>query len=244
MIAAIGGVTFRGLVARRRFLLMVLLAALPIAVGLLARVAGTDGDPAARALEVIEALIVRTVLPLVALVIGTTAIGAELEDGTAIHLLTKPVARWRIVGGKLLAAVPPTAGLLALSTLATGLLIGGERGGAATAVALTVAVAVGALLYVTVFLALSVVTSRALVVGLVYVLLWEGLLAGLFEGTQVLSIREYVLAIAGALDPSGPIAGGSPLSVPTALVGSAVVLVGGVLVAVLRLERLELSGGD
>jgi ABC-2 type transport system permease protein len=244
VITAIAGVTLRGLVARRRFLLMVLLVALPVAVGLLARVAGTDGDPAAATAEVIEMLIVRTVLPLVALVLGTTALGAELEDGTAIHLLTKPVARRDIVGGKLLAAVPPTAGLLALSTLATGLLIGGEQGGAGTTIALTVAVAVGALLYVTVFLALSVVTSRALVVGLVYVLLWEGLLAGLFEGTQVLSIREYVLAIAGALDPSGTIAAGSPLSVPTALVGSVVVVVGGFLVAAIRLERLELTGGD
>ena len=35
-----------------------------------------------------------------------------------------------------------------------------------------------------VFLALSLVTSRALAIGLIYVLVWEGVLAGLFEGTR------------------------------------------------------------
>lgn len=244
MIATIGLVTFRGIIARRRSILMLLLALVPVAVGLLARVRGLPGDPVERTIDTIELLIVRTVLPLVALVFGTTVLGAELEDGTAIHLLTKPVARWRIVAGKLLAAAPTTIVLMVGATLATGLAIGGERGTATATVALAIAVAIGSLLYVTVFVALSVITSRALIVGLVYVVLWEGVLAGLFEGTQVFSIREYVMSIAGLLDPSGEIAKGATLAPVTAVVASLIVLVGGFTVATLRLERIELTGGD
>ena len=46
------------------------------------------------------------------------------------------------------------------------------------------AAAIGSLLYCTVFVALSLITARALVFGLAYVLIWEGLLAGLFRGTR------------------------------------------------------------
>ena len=49
------------------------------------------------------------------------------------------------------------------------------------------------------FTALGVVTSRALVVGLAYTLLWEGVLAGLLEGTRFLSIRQGTLGVAAAL---------------------------------------------
>jgi len=243
VITTIARVTLRGLVARRRAVLMILLAALPVAIGLLARVSGLS-DPAGTTKDTIELLIVRAILPLEALVFGTMAIGAELEDGTAIHLLTKSVARWRIVAGKLLAAALAAIVLMAVSTLATGLVIGGERGAASVTLALTIAVAMGALLYVTVFFALSIITSRALIVGLVYVVIWEGALAGLFAGTQVFSVREYVMAIAGALDASGVISSETALGAPTAVVGAVVVLAAGFALAVLRLERLELAGGD
>jgi ABC-2 type transport system permease protein len=244
VIGAIGLVTFRGLIARRRSILMLLLAAVPVGVALLARLRGLPGDPVERTIDTVELLIVRTVLPLVALVFGTTVLGAELEDGTAVHLLTKPVARWRIIAAKTLAAAPSAMVLMVCATLATGLLIGGERGAAPVTVALSVGVAIGSLLYVMVFVALSVLTSRALIVGLVYVVLWEGVLAGLFEGTQVFSIREYVMALAGALEPDGTVAAAAPLATTTAVVASMAVFVGAFAIATWRLERIELTGGD
>ena len=75
-------------------------------------------------------------------------------------------------------------------------------------------------------------------------MLWEGVLAGLFEGTQVLSIREYVLSIAGALDPSGLVDGEALLDPAVALVASVAVVAAAWTVATWRLARLELAGGD
>ena len=31
-------------------------------------------------------------MPLVALVLGTAALGSEIDDGTVVHLLVKPIA--------------------------------------------------------------------------------------------------------------------------------------------------------
>ena len=54
----------------------------------------------------------------------------------------------------------------------------------------------GSLVYSALFVMLSVVTSRALIAGLVYVFIWEGLVNGLFAGTRILSVRHYTLAVA------------------------------------------------
>lgn len=243
-IGVIAGVTARALVSRRRALLMVGLVLVPVLLAVLARWRGLPGDPVERAAQVCELLIVRTVLPLVALVFGTSALGAELEDGTAIHFLTKPVSRWRIVAGKIAAAAPITMVLTVGATLATGLIIGGDRGALGVTLALAVAVAIGALLYVTVFVALSIVTPRALIIGLIYVVIWEGLLAGLFAGTQAMSIRQYTMSIAAALDPSGVIAETASLAISTAVPASILVLVAGFAIASRRLSSLELTGGD
>jgi ABC-2 type transport system permease protein len=243
-IGVIAGVTVKALVSRRRALLMVGLVAVPVLLALLARWRGLPGDPIERTAQVCELLLLRTVLPLVALVFGTSALGAELEDGTAIHLLTKPVSRWRIVAGKIAAAAPITMALTVGATITTGLIIGGDRGAIPVTMALAVAVAIGALLYVTVFVALSVLTPRALILGLLYVVIWEGLLAGLFAGTQAMSIRQYTMSIAAALDPSGAIADSAPLAISTAVPAAIIVLIGGFAIASRRLSSLELTAGD
>ena len=45
------------------------------------------------------------------------------------------------------------------------------------------------------FTALGAVTSRALIIGLGYTLIWEGVLAGLLEGTKFLSVRQAMLGV-------------------------------------------------
>ena len=39
-------------------------------------------------------------MPLVALIVGTAAIGSEIEDGTAVYLMVKPIPRWKIAAGQ------------------------------------------------------------------------------------------------------------------------------------------------
>jgi len=244
MIRSIVGATVRGVLGRRRSLLIVLLATVPVIIALIVRLSGGTSDAVGLTADLLDALIVRTILPLVALILGTAVLGSELEDGTAVFLLVKPIERWRIVAAKLAVAAGMTAGLVALVTLVTGLIVAAGRGGEEIVVAFTIAVAIGGVLYSALFVALSVVTGRALILGLAYILIWEGLLAGLLEGTQVLSIRQYTLAIARLLAGGDGQAIAVTLAGSVALVLSVVVFALSFVVASRRLASYEVSGTD
>ena len=199
--AAIANMTLRALLGRRRTLLMLLLAGAPVLLGILVRLGNGTARPTAL-VPTLEGLVVTTVLPLVALVFGTAALGSELDDGTAVHIMTKPIPRWAIIVPKLIVAGGLTAGLMAVSTLLCGIFLGGTGGHElAVTVAFVVGVIVGSFVYVAIFLALSAATSRGLLLGLGYSLLWEGLLAGVLPGTQLLSVREYVRGIVAVIGP-------------------------------------------
>jgi ABC-2 type transport system permease protein len=239
--ATITSVTLRALLGRRRTLLMALLAAMPILLGLLVR--ANEDDLSLRILgQTLDGIVIRTVLPLIALVFGTAALGAELDDGTGIHLLTKPIDRWVIIVAKTIVAGSLTAVLVVPSTILGGILMGGLGGDAIGVIlAYTLAVLIGSYLYAAIFLVLSSITTRGLIIGLAYALIWEGLVAGLLPGSQVFSVREYLNGIVQTLKPE---------AVSESLVGAGGFLyaaVAFVLVLVLgsiRLDRYEVRAAE
>ena len=239
--ATLAEVTFRGLLGRRRTILLLLLAALPVLVAILARIGGARLDDGLT--EILE-LVVRTVLPLTALVFGVSALGSEIDDGTAVFILAKPIPRWLIALAKSAVAGTLAAALSGASTHATGVVIAGfDPDGLAVVVAFAVAVAVAAFAYASLFVALSVVTGRALFIGLVYTLVWEGVLAGILPGTRTFSIREATLAIAEALAPSGADIG-AEVELGQALFLVALVIGGSLLLAASRLRAFEVRGAE
>jgi ABC-2 type transport system permease protein len=198
VMTTIARVTARALLGRRRTILMALLAGAPVVLGVLIRL-GSGTRPSALG-GALDGLLVSSVLPLVALVFGSAALGSELDDGTGVHLLTKPVPRWAIVVPKIVVAGGLTALLVVPSTFVAGVLIGGTGGDQlSVTVAFAGAVLVGAFVYASIFVALGAVTSRGLVIGLAYSLLWEGLLSAALQGTQLFSVREYIRGIASVL---------------------------------------------
>ncbi|HEY6058180.1 MAG TPA: ABC transporter permease [Candidatus Limnocylindrales bacterium] len=244
MSRAIVEVTLRALLGRRRTLLMGLLAAVPLLIAALVRAGGSTSDGAALTAGLLNGLVVTTVLPLVALVFGTSALGTELDDGTAVYLLVKPIERWRIVASKYVVAAGVTVALMFPATLLAGLASGAGRGGELVAIGFALAVIVGALAYVAVFIALSVVTSRALLVGLAYVLIWEGVLAGLFAGTSLLSVRQYTLALARWLAGAQGSSVTSSVDASTAGIMALVVCVLAIAIATRRLMRWQVRTAD
>lgn len=231
-------VTLRALVGRRRTVLMLLLAGVPILVGLLVR-ANSNGIGSVG--PTLDGLVVRIILPLVALVFGTAALGSELEDGTAVHLLTKPIGRTTIVLAKVAVAGTLTAALVVPSTIVTAILLA-EPGADIAGIVLSLGLGVlaGSFLYASIFAALSVITSRGLLLGLGYALIWEGLLAGLLPGTQVFSVREYVRGIVHLVSPSviESIVGNG------AVLYAAIALIAALAIASYRLAVYEVRGGE
>lgn len=231
----------RGLLGRRRSLAVALLAASPILVGAILAFSGGLGRPETIVLEVFGTITLGLVIPLVALVLGTAVLGTAIDDGTITYLLVKPVPRRTIAAAALLVATAAAAGLTAPGVAVSGLLVLGP-GGAQVVGATVVGGLLAGVLYAAVFVALSVVTSRALVAGLAYVLVWEGLVTTLLEGTRTLSIREYALAVVAALGgEAARVEEGAGVGLVTALVMSAVVLVGSFVVAAWRLGRFEVT---
>ncbi|MGH2418756.1 MAG: ABC transporter permease [Candidatus Limnocylindria bacterium] len=238
MIPALLGITFRALLSRRRTLLLALVGGLLV---LITVVYGLGNPPEAESGRVMQRLLgdfgLGVLLPLVAVIVGTAAVGSELDDGTIVYLLAKPIERRWIILVKLVVAWLVVV-ILVAPAIAVSALIG--QGDTTMAVGYAAAATFGALEYTAVFLALSLVTSRALVIGLAYVVVWEGVVAGLFAGTRVLSVRQHAMAVADALGGNAaPSAQVDPaVAVP---VGLAITLLATVL-AIRRLERVELRG--
>lgn len=236
--APLVAITLRGLLDQRRFWLMLLLAAVPVLLTLMGTMLG-DGDIGA---EVFDSLVVQTVLPLVALIFGTGALGSELEDGTIVYLLAKPGHRARVVLAKGVVAAGITAALVVPATVLTGLILAADGADViGTTLAYAIAVVVGGTAYALGFMALSSITSRALAVGLGYVLLWEGIMAGLLPGTQTFSVRQTTLGLADMLGASGL---DDPLPATTSVVVLTTVIIGSLALATWRMSRYQLRGGD
>lgn len=235
----IAALTLRGLLDRRRTWLMVGLAAIPV---LLVGLAAGFGDAEIEA-EDFDSLIVRLVLPLIALVFGTAAIGSEIEEGTIVYLLTKPIRRSRIVVSKGLVAAGLTAALIGSASILTGI-VGTIAGDdlLAVGVAYAIAAAIGGAAYVMLFMAISTFTSRSLAIGLAYVMLWEGILADLLEGTRLLSVRQGTLAIARQL--AGEEAPSGAVGFEQGVVILAAVIILSAAFATWRMSRYQLRGGD
>ena len=234
----IASLTLKGLLGRRRTLLMLLLAGVPVLVGLLVR-ANRNGIGEVGA--TLDGLEVRIILPLIALVFGTAALGSELEDGTAVHLLTKPISRTTIVLAKVAVAGTLTAAMVVPSTVIAAVLLSQPGTDLVqTAGSLAVGVLAGSYLYASIFGALSIITSRGLILGLGYALIWEGLAAGVLPGSQIFSIREYVRGIVNALSPQtiDSIVGAG------AVLYAAVALVAALAIASYRLAVYEVRGSD
>ena len=197
--------TLRQLLGRRRVLLVVLLAALPCLVAVVYRLGNQDTEPARWTADTLmNGLMVTTLLPLVALVFGTASLGTEIEDGTAVYLLATPVARRSVIVAKLLPAWLLTAGLVMASAAISGAIAIGGLDQQGIVRGFLVALVLGSFAYAALFVLLSVVISRALIAGLVYVFVWEGVVTELFSGTRFLSIRQYSLGLAGLFSSASP----------------------------------------
>ena len=239
MTRTLATITLRSLLNRRRTVLLALASALIVLVAALFRLSSPTESEALRFTgRLLADFGIGVVLPLVAVIVGTAAIGSEIEDGTIVYLLSKPVPRLNIAIVKLLVAWLVTCVIVVPGIWIAGVVGTGGSPGLGTAYA--AGAIVGGLEYTAIFVALSLVTSRALVVGLAYVVVWEGVVAALFAGTRLVSVRQHALTVADALGGQGAVA--ADLTGIEAAVVLALVTTIAFVIALRRLERVELRG--
>jgi ABC-2 type transport system permease protein len=235
--SAVFVLTVRQLAGSRRIWLVLGLVSFPLLAGLLFQVADADATPAEFADDVTRVMLVSAILPLVMLLLATAAFGNEVGDRTLVYLVTKPIARWRIVVPKLLASVTVGGVPVALGgALAVAVIEGGGGGGA---LATGAGLLAGATAYAAIFTWAGLATRHALLIGLVYVFIWEAALAAYLDGIRFLSVRRYTLALVHGLDAGRLASVDISLGPLTAAVSTAVVLVCFTALAVRKLLRMD-----
>jgi ABC-2 type transport system permease protein len=227
------------LLAGRRLVLIALLVALPLVVPAVFA-AGADIDPATFTLELFRQLVLPVLLPVVTLTFATSSLGSELRDGTVTNLLLKPIPRAAVLGAKYLAAVVSSLVVLLPAEAAGHVIAAGGLGSTDLLAGMLLATTVGALAYCALGVLLSLLMARALLVGLAYALLWEGAVVSVAPSAASLSIRGYTEGVLAAV-----LGGGGPelttrLGPVSATVLAAVVTLAALVLAVRRLERMDI----
>jgi ABC-2 type transport system permease protein len=131
-----------------------------------------------------------------------------------------------------------TMAFVAIPELVAGLIATG--GATKLAVGLFVGALVGSVIYNAVFVMLSVLTTRAIAVGLLYVLIWEVVLGNFVSGARLLSVEQYSLGVANSIAHNTDLNAGLTLS--TALVMGIIVTIAALVFATRRLSGFSLKG--
>lgn len=230
----------QSLLGRRRMWLLAGLAALLVVVALLTRW-GSGGNPTTSAGMMMN-FGLGLLIPVMCLLIGTGVISPEIEDGSVVYLLAKPLRRSTIAMSKLVVAQAVALAFTVIPVVAATLIAGDTDGELAAAFA--VAAALASFTYVTVFFAIGIISSNPMIVGLLYAVLWEGSLAGYVPGVRTLSVRQWALAPAEAMidNPVVNVHSDVSIAVGAVLIGVAVVVA--YAVAVRRLARLNVRVAD
>ena len=212
--------TLRQILGRWRVLLIVFLASLPSLIVILVRIVDPENVQFDQGFveATIDTMIVAGILPIVTMTVATAAFGNEIEDRTLYFLVLKPLSRVHIAFGKLVATF-----VLAAPVVVAGGVIATALTGAEIGVVLIVGIALlaGVAAYASVFTWAGLITPRALSYGLVYVLVWEGVLSTFLTGVRFLSVRGYTLSLLHGIDAKNfEILQDRVMDLPAAIIGA------------------------
>lgn len=228
----------RSVFGRRRGVLLFILPVVLVGLAVLVRILG--GEDLKAASDTLYGLGLAVIVPLVALLATTGVLAPEIDDGSISYLLAKPISRHTIVVSKLVVAATCVLVFAAVPMLVAGLVLLLDEPQFGMGFAL--GSMVGGLAYCALFALLSVLTRHAVVIGLIYLLIWEGLLGGLLDGVRWLSVTRWSGAITEQVTNNITLV--KDLSPVYAVVATAVVIVLGTWLTGQRLRAFNLTGDE
>jgi ABC-2 type transport system permease protein len=160
---------------------------------------GTEITPNDRYVNVVNLLVYRT-LPLASAIYTTMVLSQEVEQKTIVYLLTRSTPRAQLLIGRWLATV---AAVVTVSVLGMGLCIAGAGGVTLPIWRDLMAVLLGAVAYGSLFLMVTMVFNRALMICVLFAFGWESTVPNLPTGIQQLSILSHMQAVAAHPDTLG-----------------------------------------
>lgn len=160
----------RELTRFRRIFAWVLIALAGVGMAALCRNLIASGSPADAYILLSDAFAFR-VLPLAAAILSMAVISQEVEQKTIVYLLTRPIPRWQLILFRAAAAMTVTFAISAL-TLA---ILAASTSGLTNGVFLRdlVAAAVGSAAYVSLFVLVSLLINKSMIVCILFAFVWE-----------------------------------------------------------------------
>ncbi len=145
----------------------------------------------------LSSILVFRVVALAAAIFSTAVLSQEVEQKTVVYLLTRPVARWKILLARTaaamtvviliswLAAIGVSISVFGGSAFSNGLLYGDLK-----------TLAIGAMAYAALFVLVSLMFNRAMIICLMFAFGWETSVPNFPGDLYHLSIYSYMSAIA------------------------------------------------
>jgi len=192
---------FRQHMHGRRWMVMGVLFLLPAGLAVLIRATASQAPMIGIEFLLAFMFIPQALLPLIALVYASGIIQDEQEEQTLTYLLIRPIPRWTIYLVKLFATLTTTVLLTSIFTVLTYIAIYAGGGTDFSIVVNRCAKAVAihdlsVIAYCCLFGLIGLYTKRALIAGILYIGVIEGLLANLPFGIRLITVIYYARIMA------------------------------------------------
>lgn len=253
---------WRQTLAGRRIWLAVILLALPVLLTVAVRAAGgfdapnlpKDAGVTQADLQTgIAGVYLYVLYPmlscgLLSLLYGSSLLASEIEGRTLTYLFTRPLPKWQIVLGKYLTVVCVLCVLISSSLTLSWTIIGGS-GGVKLWFSLLIA-CVGAVTSLVAIFALlgQLVPRRAIPAGIVYLVVFEGLLSLLPAVVHKASVHFYLRSLVFGLNdlklPDEVMDLIGPQSVPASCLALCLITAGALGGAMLQVTRRQFTMSD
>src|SRR5580698_3751167 len=149
--------TFRATIGRKRAFLFAIPPVILLLITVLLKL--THPQQASWPADILGVFGFSVVLPLTALIVGTSVLGAEIDDGSIVHLLATPVRRSAVILTKFAVGAVLTMAFVAVPELNAGLIASGTFG--KLAIGLFVGALAGSVIYNALFIMLSVLDRKS-----------------------------------------------------------------------------------
>jgi ABC-2 type transport system permease protein len=149
--------------------------------------------------NLMDTLILFFFMPVMAMIFGSSLIRDEIDDKSITHVATAPLDRaFSYVGYYLPLGIAVALSMVAISSVGM-LAFFGQYGFGSEVLEIylefVVLVVIGSFVYSSLFLAISVLFNKPVLVGLFYAFIWEGFIGSLPGAIQNASVKHYLRSL-------------------------------------------------
>jgi ABC-type transport system involved in multi-copper enzyme maturation permease subunit len=203
-LSALFVMSLRQAVPVKRTIILVLIQLVPALVYLLSTQNRTDAAALESFVVIGASMLLGLAVPVVAIVLGAGALGAERRDETLSFIAMRPITRFALSGTKTVAAIVAGTAIGLVGALALGIAHVAQHGDAPLIGGMGLAVFVTTALYVSILVPLGFLTDRAVLIAMVYLFIFEGGVVSALPALATISPWRIGLSIFGAVASDPP----------------------------------------